>query len=81
MLVIPRVFKDWNNNSVFTFLNSDLIDFTAEGDQLEGVHNVEEKKNDKNLPSQQAQTVKESSNRNTTQEVSNSSAKRNKRFL
>ena len=81
MLVIPRVFKDWNNNSVFTFLNSDLIDFTAEGDQLEGVHNFEEKKNDKNLPSQQAQTVKESSNTNTTQEVSNSSAKRNKRFL
>ena len=81
MLVIPRVFKDWNNNSVFTFLNSDLIDFTAEGDQLEGVHNVEEKKKDKNLPSQQAQTVKESSNTNTTQEVSNSSAKRNKRFL
>ena len=81
MLVIPRVFKDWNNNSVFTFLNSDLIDFTAEDDQLEGVHNVEEKKHDKNLPSQQAQTVKESSNTNTTQEVSNSSAKRNKRFL
>ena len=80
MLVIPRVFKDWNNNSVFTFLNSDLIDFTAEGDQLEGVHNVEEKKNDKNLPSQQAQK-KESSNTNATQEVSNSSAKRNKRFL
>lgn len=51
----------------------------VQGDQHEGVLSVKEKLEDKNLPSQPAQTVKESHNKNLTQEVLNSSAKRNKR--
>lgn len=55
--------------------SADLV----QGDQHEGVHSVEEKLEDKN-PSQLAQSVIESRNKNTTQEVLNSSAKKNKSF-